>query len=309
MDSYGSPSSAGSSGADDQTVISQVRGALGCGPACWHMAPVTAAARRRVTQKLTSFVPAHSCKRSCRRPTCKSSIRCMLPDALWVRESFSIQVCMLHAATGRARPPTLLLTTHEVKACSKRTQTVRDKCFDKCVTKPSTSLGSSEQQCIARCADRYSEVGAVLLCPSATAPALCSSVLVCSHSVAFATLTSTICMPVLSSLPLPPATSRRAPVLDLKLSRICFAGDPSGRKGVAGTVWNAMSRATTCALLEQTASTIIVCCKQSWNLHFSATHVCAVRQGGCGFETPLGCTICAASNCCKEPCCGMKLHG
>lgn len=29
---------------------------------------------------------------------------------------------------------------------------------EKCVTKPSTSLGSSEQQCIARCADRYSEV-------------------------------------------------------------------------------------------------------------------------------------------------------
>lgn len=36
-------------------------------------------------------------------------------------------------------------------------QTVRDKCFEKCVTKPSSSLGSSEQQCIARCADRYSE--------------------------------------------------------------------------------------------------------------------------------------------------------
>ena len=36
--------------------------------------------------------------------------------------------------------------------------TVRDKCFDKCITKPSSSLGSSEQQCLARCCDRYAEV-------------------------------------------------------------------------------------------------------------------------------------------------------
>lgn len=33
-------------------------------------------------------------------------------------------------------------------------QTVRDKCFDKCVTKPGNSLSSSEQQCLARCCDR-----------------------------------------------------------------------------------------------------------------------------------------------------------
>jgi import inner membrane translocase subunit TIM13 len=37
-------------------------------------------------------------------------------------------------------------------------QTVRDKCFDKCVTRPSSSLSSSEQQCLARCCDRYAEV-------------------------------------------------------------------------------------------------------------------------------------------------------
>ncbi|KDD74440.1 hypothetical protein H632_c1313p1 [Helicosporidium sp. ATCC 50920] len=36
-------------------------------------------------------------------------------------------------------------------------QTVRDKCFKMCVTKPSTSLGSSEQQCLARCCDRYAD--------------------------------------------------------------------------------------------------------------------------------------------------------
>lgn len=36
-------------------------------------------------------------------------------------------------------------------------QTVRDTCFKACVTKPGTSLSSSEQQCLARCCDRYNE--------------------------------------------------------------------------------------------------------------------------------------------------------
>ncbi|KAF8501440.1 Tim10/DDP family zinc finger-domain-containing protein [Russula emetica] len=30
-----------------------------------------------------------------------------------------------------------------------------DKCFAKCVTKPSTSLSSSEETCLSRCFDRY----------------------------------------------------------------------------------------------------------------------------------------------------------
>ena len=34
-------------------------------------------------------------------------------------------------------------------------QTVRDKCFHACVTKPSSSLSSSEQTCLSRCSDRY----------------------------------------------------------------------------------------------------------------------------------------------------------
>jgi len=33
--------------------------------------------------------------------------------------------------------------------------TVREKCFEKCVPKPGTSLSSGEQTCIARCTDRY----------------------------------------------------------------------------------------------------------------------------------------------------------
>lgn len=30
-----------------------------------------------------------------------------------------------------------------------------DKCFAKCVTKPSTSLSGSEETCLSRCFDRY----------------------------------------------------------------------------------------------------------------------------------------------------------
>lgn len=41
-------------------------------------------------------------------------------------------------------------------------QTVRDKCFGTCVTKPSSSLSSSEQQCLARCCDRYAEATQVV---------------------------------------------------------------------------------------------------------------------------------------------------
>ena len=37
-------------------------------------------------------------------------------------------------------------------------QTVHEKCFDKCVTRPGTSLSGSEQGCMSRCFDRYAEV-------------------------------------------------------------------------------------------------------------------------------------------------------
>jgi len=32
-----------------------------------------------------------------------------------------------------------------------------EKCFAKCVTKPSTSLSGSEETCLSRCLDRYME--------------------------------------------------------------------------------------------------------------------------------------------------------
>ncbi|KAJ7650446.1 Tim10/DDP family zinc finger-domain-containing protein [Roridomyces roridus] len=34
---------------------------------------------------------------------------------------------------------------------------VNERCFKACVQKPGTSLGSSEQTCLARCQDRYLE--------------------------------------------------------------------------------------------------------------------------------------------------------
>ncbi|KAA8492133.1 Mitochondrial import inner membrane translocase subunit Tim13 [Porphyridium purpureum] len=34
---------------------------------------------------------------------------------------------------------------------------ITGKCFDVCVTRPSSSLSGSEQQCLAKCADRYIE--------------------------------------------------------------------------------------------------------------------------------------------------------
>jgi len=33
--------------------------------------------------------------------------------------------------------------------------TITNKCFDVCVTKPSSSLSGSEQQCLAKCTDRF----------------------------------------------------------------------------------------------------------------------------------------------------------
>jgi len=36
-------------------------------------------------------------------------------------------------------------------------QKLNDKCFKACVTKPGSTLSSSEQKCISQCSDRYME--------------------------------------------------------------------------------------------------------------------------------------------------------
>ncbi|CAK9170721.1 unnamed protein product [Ilex paraguariensis] len=40
--------------------------------------------------------------------------------------------------------------------------TVRGKCFDKCITKPGSSLSGSESSCISRCVDRYIEATGII---------------------------------------------------------------------------------------------------------------------------------------------------
>jgi hypothetical protein len=39
---------------------------------------------------------------------------------------------------------------------------VRDKCFQKCITRPGSSMSNSEVQCLANCCDRYIDVCARL---------------------------------------------------------------------------------------------------------------------------------------------------
>ncbi|GAV75120.1 zf-Tim10_DDP domain-containing protein [Cephalotus follicularis] len=41
-------------------------------------------------------------------------------------------------------------------------ETVRGKCFDKCITKPGSSLSGSESSCISRCVDRYIEATGIV---------------------------------------------------------------------------------------------------------------------------------------------------
>lgn len=41
-------------------------------------------------------------------------------------------------------------------------QTLRAKCFDKCITKPGSSLSGSESSCISRCMDRYVEATGII---------------------------------------------------------------------------------------------------------------------------------------------------
>ncbi|RWW14530.1 hypothetical protein GW17_00021690 [Ensete ventricosum] len=41
-------------------------------------------------------------------------------------------------------------------------QTVKSKCFARCITKPGTSLSGSESSCISRCLDRYIEATGII---------------------------------------------------------------------------------------------------------------------------------------------------
>ncbi|XP_075508696.1 LOW QUALITY PROTEIN: mitochondrial import inner membrane translocase subunit TIM13-like [Primulina tabacum] len=41
-------------------------------------------------------------------------------------------------------------------------ETVRGKCFDKCITKPGSSLSGGEDSCISRCVERYIEATGIV---------------------------------------------------------------------------------------------------------------------------------------------------
>ncbi|KAL9252880.1 Mitochondrial import inner membrane translocase subunit Tim13-like protein [Drosera capensis] len=41
-------------------------------------------------------------------------------------------------------------------------ETVRGNCFEKCITKPGTSLSGSESSCVSRCMDRYIEATGII---------------------------------------------------------------------------------------------------------------------------------------------------
>ncbi|XP_065858417.1 mitochondrial import inner membrane translocase subunit Tim13 [Euphorbia lathyris] len=41
-------------------------------------------------------------------------------------------------------------------------ETVRGKCFDKCITKPGSSLSGGESSCVSRCVDRYIEATGIV---------------------------------------------------------------------------------------------------------------------------------------------------
>ena len=59
-----------------------------------------------------------------------------------------------HLAPSRSSIPSPTLNGGPASALT-LSQTVREKCFAKCVTKPGTSLSSGETTCISRCTDRY----------------------------------------------------------------------------------------------------------------------------------------------------------
>ncbi|CAJ2668513.1 mitochondrial import inner membrane translocase subunit Tim13 [Trifolium pratense] len=41
-------------------------------------------------------------------------------------------------------------------------ETVREKCFLKCIPKPSSSLSGNEQSCVSKCFDRYMEATGIV---------------------------------------------------------------------------------------------------------------------------------------------------
>ena len=79
--------------------------------------------------------------------------------------------CALLRAPRRARcADTAAASLHGAAHALCRAQTVRDKCFQKCITRPGSSMSNSEVQCLANCCDRYIDVSALRCRPCTAQP-------------------------------------------------------------------------------------------------------------------------------------------
>ncbi|XP_045198096.2 mitochondrial import inner membrane translocase subunit Tim13-like [Mercenaria mercenaria] len=45
----------------------------------------------------------------------------------------------------------------DLEFMTRKLQKITDKCFQKCITKPGSSLDNSQQKCLAYCMDRYGD--------------------------------------------------------------------------------------------------------------------------------------------------------
>ena len=101
----------------------------------------------------------------------------------------ALQNFLRHGCIG---PKWVSLSSHSLS--QEFYSTVRDKCWEKCITKPSSSLSSSEQTCLARCCDRYAEVNShsCYLQPNTETACYCASLCVFSRQDSRQNLTASI---------------------------------------------------------------------------------------------------------------------
>ena len=75
------------------------------------------------------------------------------PGVLYGENARSRPRPVSHAPARPAAPSTW--TPMLTRRSRSHPQTVREKCFAKCITKPGPSLSSGEATCVSRCTDRY----------------------------------------------------------------------------------------------------------------------------------------------------------
>ncbi|TVU28022.1 hypothetical protein EJB05_19529, partial [Eragrostis curvula] len=101
-------------------------------------------------------------------PPCPGEIRHRSPARTW-RASKEKQAAMdsfsSPSSSGNPNPEVIMeqIKTQLAQAYAQELlETVGSKCFEKCVTKPGSSLSGSESSCISRCVDRYIEATGIV---------------------------------------------------------------------------------------------------------------------------------------------------